>query len=175
MDYKTALLKQDKKIFTTDDLALIWEIDNRNTLLTTIKRYLNDKILYGLRRGLYSTVPISELDPFLAGTAYVKGFSYISLQTILARDGLINQQPTAITLVGGRSQQFVLNNQRYICRKMKDECLYNLTGIIMDDYPHATTARAIVDMFYYNSNFYFDQDLDSYLTQIKTIQQQVFS
>jgi len=32
MDYKSILLKQDKKVFKTDDLALLWGITNRNTL-----------------------------------------------------------------------------------------------------------------------------------------------
>ena len=34
------LLKQDQKVFHTQDLALLWGIINKNTLYTTIKRYL---------------------------------------------------------------------------------------------------------------------------------------
>lgn len=175
MSYKADLLAQNKKIFKTDDLALIWKIKNRNTLLTTIKRYLNKQVLFSLRKGLYSLVPPNELDPYLLGTAYVKGFCYVSLQSVLAQHGLINQQPTAITLIGPRSQDFSIAEQRYLCHKMKSEYLHNLTGIeLQQEYPQATLIRAIADMLYYNRNFYFDRDIKIYSDQLKLIQQQVF-
>jgi predicted transcriptional regulator of viral defense system len=175
MNYKAALLQQDKKIFKTDDLAVIWGITNRNTLLTTIKRYLKQKILFSIRKGLYSVIPPQALDPFLLGTAYVKGFCYVSLQTVLAQHGVINQQPQAVTLVGARSQEFMAGGQRYICRKMAPQYLYNLRGIQLDkQYPIASLERAIADTLYYNPNYYFDQDIEPYGSKIATIQQEVF-
>lgn len=175
MNYKAQLLRQDKKLFKTDDLALIWEITNRNSLLTTIKRYIDDGTLYSIRKGLYSVMPPQNLNPFELGTAYVKGFCYVSLQTVLAKHGFINQSPQAITLVGGRSQEFVLEGNRFICRKMEAKYLHNLTGIkVEDDYPEAVLERAIADTLYYNPKFYFDRDITQYLPKVKSIQEQVF-
>lgn len=175
MSYQAALLKQNRKIFTTDDLAVIWQLVNRGTLRTTIHRYLANQILFQVRKGLYSVVPLNQLDPKLIGTAFVKGFCYVSLQTVLVEAGLINQQPQAITLVGSRSQQFSVLGRRYICKKMKSEYLHHHAGIILDaDYPQASPARAMADMWYYQPRFFLDQVSPRYLNQAKKIQKKVF-
>ncbi len=176
MNYKAALLKQNRKIFSTDDLALLWNISNRNTLLTTIKRYLNKNILYSLRKGLYSVAPPETLSPYSLGTAYIAGFCYLSLQTILSKHGLINQYPRVITLIGSRSRSFSIAGNSYLCQKMAPKYLNNLEGIeLYRSFPIATIERAIVDMLYYNQNFYFDQDISPYLDRVREIQQQVFN
>ena len=174
-DYKAALLKQNRQIFSTNDLAILWQIVNRNTLRTTIKRYLANQTLFSIRRGLYSVVPLNKLDPKLLGTSYVNGFCYVSLQTVLAENGLINQQPRAITLIGARSQTFSLAGNEYICKKMKPLYLQNLEGISLDeDYPQATLARAIADIWYYNSRFYLDHAQTRFIKQAKAISKKVF-
>jgi hypothetical protein len=33
------LLSQDRRVFRTSDLAVLWQITSKNTLLTTIRRY----------------------------------------------------------------------------------------------------------------------------------------
>jgi len=175
MNYKSALLKQNKKIFKTDDLALLWGITNRNTLRTTIKRYLKDKTFYSIRRGVYSVVPLKNLDPYVLGVSYVKGFSYISLHSILEKNGLINQSLAAITIVAGRSCKFFLSGNNYIAKKMVPKYLYNLEGInLQGDYPIARVERAIADTLYYNANFHFDADISKYKEKIKLIQRKVF-
>jgi len=175
MDYKSILLKQNKKIFKTDDLALLWEIGNRNTLCTTIKRYLKNKTLYSIRRGAYSVVPLKNLDPYLLGISYLKGFSYISLQSILAQNGLINQALHAITIVSARSLKFTIAGNNYTAKKMAPKYLHNLEGINLDGkYPASTVERAIADILYYNSSFHFDGDIEKYKKKVKFIQKKVF-
>jgi predicted transcriptional regulator of viral defense system len=175
-DYKAVLLKQDRQIFSIDDLAILWQIVNRNTLRTTIKRYLANQTLFSIRRGLYSVVPLKKLDPKLLGTSYISGFCYVSLQTVLAQEGLINQQPRAITLIGSRSQTFTLAGYDFICKKMKPLFLHNLEGINLDEeYPQATPARAVADMWYYNSRFYLDHAQKHLINQAKAIRKKVYT
>ena len=170
------LLKQNKKIFKTDDLALLWGITNRNTLLTTIKRYLKKEILYSIRKGVYSVIQPDKLNPCLLGTAYVTGFCYVSLQTVLSQENLINQEPNAIMLIGNRTLNFNIGNNQYICRKMKSKLLHNLVGIDLNqEFPIATIERAIVDILYYNPNFYFDKDISKYQNKIKLIQKELLT
>jgi len=38
------LIKLDRKIFHSNDLAIAWGISNKNTLYTTIKRYVQKGI-----------------------------------------------------------------------------------------------------------------------------------
>lgn len=175
MDKKTLLLKQKRKIFSIDDLALIWGVENRNTLRVTIRRYIQNNTLIRMKRGLYSIIPLNELNPFLFGVSYIKGFCYVSLQTVLEINGFINQSIQLITLVGGRSQEFKLNKQRYVCKKMKPEYLNNIEGIdLSGEYPIASAERAVADMLYFNSRFHFDAKDRIDWDRVKNIEDKVF-
>lgn len=175
MNKKGVLLKQLRKIFNTDDLAVLWGITNRNTLRTTIKRYLEDGTLVSVRKGLYSVTPLNELDKYLLGTSYVRGFCYVSLQTVLENSGLINQKINKITLIGNKSSEFSIASHNYICKKLDKKYLFNDNGIILGkDYPIASIERAIADILYYNPKFHFDSNIEPYMEKVKLIQNQVY-
>ena len=78
MNKVNILLKQNRLVFHTTDLGLLWKIDNKNTLLTTIKRYVKKGILIRIHKGLYTTKPVDELDPYEVGVAYVHQYAYVS-------------------------------------------------------------------------------------------------
>src|SRR3989337_2417083 len=50
------LIKSGENLFHTNDLALLWQTANRNTLYTTIKRYTDKGILIPVQKGLYFTI-----------------------------------------------------------------------------------------------------------------------
>ncbi|MEA3453276.1 MAG: hypothetical protein U9Q96_03010 [Patescibacteria group bacterium] len=175
MDNKTLLLKQKRRIFSTDDLALIWNIKNRNTLRITILRYVKNDTLIRIKKGLYSTVSLNEIDPYLLGVSYVKGFCYVSMQSVLAIHGLINQNIKVITLIGTRSQKFKIGEYAYISKKMKLDYLNNLEGIDLDGkYPIASPERAVADLLYFNSKFHFDSKSRIDWNRVKQIKEKVF-
>lgn len=176
MTKQAVLLQQTQKIFSTADLALLWGITKRNTLLTTIKRYKKNSILFVIRKGLYSVIPLDELSSLHLGTVYIRGFCYVSLQTVLAINGLINQEVQKITLVGGRSKSFSAAGQDYICRKLKPACLHNLLGIdFSQSYPMASVERAVADILYFNPRFHLDAKFGVDYAKLKLIQQKVYS
>ena len=151
------LLKSKEKLFHTQDLALLWEIENRNTLYTTIKRYVQKGILIQITKGLYSTVPVHEIDKFELGTALIHKFRYVSCETVLFLEGVINQMVYPITFVSSVSQRIGFNGTMYIYRQAKPEILLNPENIIQKDgYFMATKERAISDMLYFNPKYYFD-------------------
>ena len=149
------LLSQERKIFHTADLALLWGVENGNTLRTTISRYLKSGTLMGLQKGLYSTVEPIRLDPIELARAMIHSMSYLSCESILVEQGVIHQVLGVMTFVGQRSQNFVLpgHNLQVKVRQLAPRFLYNPLGV-MDG--RADTERALADLLYYNPLYHPD-------------------
>ena len=159
-NYQQILLKQPKNTFATADLAILWEMENKNNLYTTIQRYLKRHILYSLQRGLYSTLPLEKLNHFELGCAIAGPSSYISAETILQQHGIIMQNIEKITLFGSKKKEFTIAGQPYLCRYLNPKYLLNRQGITeKNTYSIATTDRAVADLLHLNPRYYFDNQL----------------
>jgi len=157
MNKYKALLKQNVKTFHASDLALLWEIDNRNTLNMTLKRFVDRGILKRIHKGFYTTIAINKLDPMDLGFSYLNSHSYVSLETVLVKEGVIFQEVKYATFVGSKSTTFELNNVMYKCRQLKNEFLNNTLGVKkVGNHFEATKERAVADMLYYNPKYHFD-------------------
>lgn len=155
-----ALLQVDRQIFGSNDLAILWNISNRNTLLKTIERYVKKNILFRIYKGLYSTVPVEKLDKYLLGCAVAGSFSYVSAESVLIDNGIILQEGHAITLFGTKSKNIVIGENRYICRYLNLKYLLNRAGIEnRNGYDIATVERAVADIEHINSMYYMDNEL----------------
>lgn len=139
------------------EIGVAWNITNSNTLRTTLKRYNAHNLLFRLYRGFYSTVPIEKLDPWLVGIRALHTYSYISMETILFNEGIINQPPNATTIISSVSRKFNVMKHYFLSRKMRADFLYNNSGIITkNNIKMATPERAVADMLYYNPQKTFD-------------------
>lgn len=157
MDRLSKLIRSSQKIYHTHDLAILWEIENKNTLRVTISRHIKKGVLFKIFRGLYSTTPIGEIDKYLLGSKLIHKFCYLSCESILFDEGVINQVPSAITYVSSMSQKVKINNTVYAYRKARPEILYDPKGIsVVNGYFKADRQRAISDMKYFNPKYYFD-------------------
>jgi len=157
MNKIATLLKQNRSIFHTTDLALLWKIDNKNTLLTTIKRYVRKKILYIVHKGFYITKTIEEIDPIELGLGYLHRYAYISTESVLSEAGIINQEINKITFVSNVSKKFELSGREYVARKMADKYLYNDVGVEkVVNINKASVERAVVDLLYFNPKAFID-------------------
>lgn len=151
------LIKSDRKLFHTQDLALLWRISDRNTLYTTIKRYVAKGILIAIHKGLYSTLEISKLSPVELAVAMIHDYAYVSCETILARNGIIAQEINTLTLVSRKSAKFKAGNVLILVRKMADKLLYNSNGIVrVGNVFEATPQRAMADMRYFAPKYHYD-------------------
>lgn len=151
------LLSQDKRYFYTYELATLWGMVNRNTLYSTIQRYLDRRVIYRLGHGVYSCVLPSKLHAFEIGCALSGPLSYISGETILAIEGAIMQQPTKITLFGSKAKEFTVDNNYYWCRYLNPRYLINRAGIeYRDGYYIASPSRGLVDLKRANRILYLD-------------------
>lgn len=168
------LLKLDQKLFHTADLALIWEIKNKNTLYTTIKRYVQKGILLAIQKGFYSTVPFEHIDPLRLALGFIHRYSYLSCETILIQQGLIFQKENAITFVSDVSKKFEINKQRFVVRKMRNQFLYNNLGVEnKNGILVAGLNRAVADMLYFNPRFHFDNQKNIEWKKVKSLQKQI--
>lgn len=169
------LLKSDQKLFHTQDLFLLWNINNKNTLYTTISRYVEKGILIPIHKGFYSTVPIDQIDPVRFGIGYLHSFAYLSCESILVAHGLLFQQSDYITLISSRSTKFQIAERNYLVRKSADRYLLNPTGILSSNGIYkANLDRAVADMLYFNPHFHFDAREKVSWKKIRFIQKEVY-
>lgn len=151
------LLKSPNNLFHTKDLSLLWNITNKNTLYTTIKRYVQKGVLLRIQKGFYSKVSLEQVDPVKLGLAFLHSFCYLSTETILFQKGIISQSIPYITLISNQSKKFKLKDNFYISRQMKDEFLFNETGIKeINGIKRASLERAVADMLYFSPKYHFD-------------------
>ncbi len=168
------LIKLDRKLYHSNDLAILWGIANKNTLYTTIKRYVKKGILMPVFKGLYSTVPIPQLDPRALGATIIHNKAYLTTESILAKDGIISQATYMYTFVSPVSKKVTIGNLIFLYRQLKDLYLNNPVGIEeKDGYFAATTERAVADMLYFNPKYYFDLNDIIDWEKVKTIQKEV--
>ncbi|NTU67144.1 MAG: hypothetical protein HGB08_04460 [Candidatus Moranbacteria bacterium] len=156
-------------VFHISDLASLWQITNRNTLRTTLKRYAEQELVYRLWKGMYALKPADKIDPLLLGIKAVHSYSYISTETILFRSGIISQRPAAVTLVGPVSRRFEIGRTEYACRKLADQYLYRSDGVLeIGGIREASLERAVADLLYYNPQAHLDAPVD--WKEVKRIQ-----
>ena len=168
------LAQMDEEIFHTQDLANLWQINNKNNLHTTLYRYVQKGLLNRIQKGMYSLKNIKNLDPNLLGVKFLNQFAYISTETILAEAGIIFQNPTDITLVSSKSLKFTIGGNSYTSRQLKDGFLYNDYGIsLTNGYYKASLERAVADILYFNPQYYFDNKTAIDWKKVKEIQKKV--
>ena len=170
------LAKLGELIFSTNDLARIWNVNDRNTLLTTLKRYSAAGLIIRLYRGLYSLKKADELDPLVLGAKAINSYCYLSGESVLAKHGVIFQQVNYYTFTGQKTKRFKVANYSYYCRQLKDDFLYNDFGVDKSgQYNVATLERAVADILYYNPNYHFDNPKMINFSEVKNIQQKVYN
>jgi predicted transcriptional regulator of viral defense system len=168
------LLKSPENLFHTQDLFLLWGCNNKNTLYTTIKRYVKKGVLVRIHKGFYSKYPLDKLSLVNLGMGFLHSFSYLSTETILAQNGIISQPILYITLISDRSKKFNIKGASFICRQLADKFLFNKTGIVEKDGINCATAeRAVADMLYFNPNYHFDASNLINWDKVKQIQKQI--
>lgn len=148
------LMKSKKTIFTTDDLALLWNTENAEYIRKKMYRYVKSEDFYSPRKGFYTKD--SDYDrKELSNRIFTP--SYISFETVLVEAGVIFQYYSQIFVASYLSREIAVDNQIYVYRKIKDSILTNDLGIeTRNNYFIASPERAFLDMLYLNTDYYFD-------------------
>jgi len=148
------LLRTTRTVFTIRELAYLWKINNPTTLKSKVYLLVKNKKLIRLHKGIYAV--INDYNKFeLAGK--LKSPSYISLETVLYKAGIIFQYSTNIISISNTTKTVECQGVDYIYHKVKDEILFNKSCLeISDTYYISTPERAFLDTIYLNGNYYFD-------------------
>jgi hypothetical protein len=153
-DYILRIMRSNNTVFTFKDIALIWGETNADLAKKRIYRYVKAGKLYAIRRGIYAKD--TNYDKFELATKIFTP-SYISMETVLAKEGVIFQHYSQIFAVSYLTRELFCDGQTYVFRKIKDSVLANPFGIEKKgNFSIATKERAFLDMLYLSKEYHFD-------------------
>ena len=149
-----AIFKDNRTVFRLKDIAMLVGESDFTSLNKKVNYAVRTGKLQNPRKGIY-TKPAYKPEE-LACSIYTP--SYISLEYVLQKTGIIFQYDSQITVVSYLSRNIVVENQVFSFRKIKGSVLVDTAGINRQN-NHiniATAERAFLDMLYLDKNFYFD-------------------
>ena len=147
------LSESSRSAFNTKSIALMLNQKRDSSLTKRLNYYVKKGYLSNPRKGIYAKKNCNPEE--LAGLVFVP--SYISLEYVLQKAGVIFQYDSAITSVSYLNREIEMLGRTYRYRQIKGEILYRLDGIERhDDINIATPERAILDLMYLDSEYYFD-------------------
>ncbi len=121
-----SILREGNTVFTFKDILLSSGETNTFLLKRRINYYVKNKELYPIRKGIYAKDKnYDRLE--LANRIYTP--SYISLETVLSREGIVFQHYEQIFLVSYLTREIICDGQKYVFRKIKDTILTNSLGL----------------------------------------------
>lgn len=141
-------------VFTLADIGAIVPGYTKQNLFSAVSFALKSGDLIRLAEGIYSLN--KNYRPWELANKYISP-SYVSLYSILAKNGVVFQPYTSVYLVANKSKIVALNGQQVVYKKMKLGVLLNPLGIEnQDGVMEASKERAIADLFYLKGEEYFD-------------------
>lgn len=148
------ILNHNWSVFRLIDIALLTEETDFQSLNKKLNYYVHTGKLLNPRRGIYTKQKYNPEE--LACKIYTP--SYISLEYVLQKAGIIFQYDSRITIVSYLSRVVKTDNREYCFRKIKEDILLNNAGIeqIDGNINIAVTERAFLDMIYFDKGYYFD-------------------
>jgi hypothetical protein len=153
-DIILSLYKDSRTVFRLKDIAMLTGETDFNSLNKKMNYYVHAGKIINPRKGIYAK---SDYKPEeLACLVYTP--SYISLEYVLQRAGIVFQYDSRINVVSYLSRNLEIGNQTYLYRRIKEELLVNTQGIFRQpDYINiASPERAFLDLLYLNTDCYFD-------------------
>jgi len=149
-----AIYQDTRTVFRLIDIAIMVGETNFQSLNKKLNYYVRTGKLNNPRKGIYTKPKYNPAE--FACNIYTP--SYISLEFVLQKAGLVFQYDSSITSVSYLSRNIEVEGQAYSYRKIKGEILVNTAGILQqkNNVNIATPERAFLDMLYLNPKCYFD-------------------
>ena len=148
------IYRDKRTVFTLQEIALLTDEPDFYRLKQRIHYYVNKGKLRNIRRGIYAK------ESYAPGELACKIYSpsYISLEYVLQKSGIIFQYSSQITSVSYLSRIITSDGHELKYRKIKNDILFNTTGITRYDtgINIASPERAFLDTLYLNHEVYLD-------------------
>lgn len=153
-NYLDVLLRSNKTVLTLKDIALLWQDADTDAARVRLNYYVKKGDLYRIRRGLYAkSKDYSKLE--LATRIFTP--SYVSFETVLAKEGLIFQYQTNISVASYLTRKIVIDDQAFTYKKLKEKVLLSREGIIHEaESSIANKERAFLDTLYVYADYHYD-------------------
>ena len=147
------LASSTRTAFNTKSVALLLNEIRGVSLTKKLNYYVRKGLLLNPRKGIYTKRNYNVEE--LAGLVFVP--SYISLEYVLQKEGVIFQYDSAITSISYLSREIEMCGKMFRYSQIKKEILYCFDGIERrDNINIATPERALLDMMYLHSECFFD-------------------
>lgn len=148
-----ALLNQNRNtVFRVSDVAMITGSTNRAGITQRLIYAVKKGLLCSPCKGIYAKNNYSFSE--LACKLYTP--SYISLETVLLKAGVIFQYGETLTMISYISRTITVDGKKIRYRKIKNDILLDMRGINRNEINEATPERAFLDVLYLNPHYYFD-------------------
>jgi len=152
-DFILNLYSSKNTVFTIDEIALLLGNTSRDNLKARINYYVKKGKMLNLRKGIYAKREYNPLE--LAVKIYTP--SYVSLETVLEKEGVIFQKYQTIFVVSYLTRKIEIGGRQFQYRRIKEEILINKAGVeLKNGYARAIKERAFLDALYLYKNYYFD-------------------
>src|SRR3989344_4850392 len=143
-----------KRVFTTQDLAVMWQIPQRRRLIELIKYYVREKRLNPYHKGVYTYG--TDYTSFDIASKLVP-LSYLSLYTTSRMHGLTFQYYETVYAISLKSKKYQIGEQSFVYRRVKEPIFYSQLGLVNNGrYVFADRERTITDCLYVIPGFAFD-------------------
>ena len=148
------LYSRPQTVFSMRELALIFPSIPYPLLKKRLSYSISTGKLIKLRRGIYAK-PAFEPDE-LVQKIYAP--SYISLQTVLLREGILFQHYTTLFAISYLTREIFVNHTiRISYHKIPSEILLCKKGLIeVNGYLISSKERALLDLIYIYKNYHID-------------------
>ena len=153
-DIVLSIYRDQRTVFRLKDISLLAGETNFQSLNKKLNYYVLTSKLLNPRKGIYTKPDYNPEE--LACVIYKP--SYISLEYVLQKSGIIFQYDSGITAISYLSRSIKVNGRTFQFRKIKGEILVNTEGInrLEDHINIASAERAFLDVMYLNKEYYFD-------------------
>jgi hypothetical protein len=149
-----SIFKDEKTVFRLRDIALLVGEKDFESLNKKLNYHVRTGKLLNPRKGIYAKPNYNSEE--LACLLYTP--SYISLEYVLQKAGVVFQFDSRITSISYLSRSIDVEDNSFIYRKIKGEIIADTKGISRqkNQVNIATSERAFLDLLYLNKNYYFD-------------------
>ena len=148
-----AIYKSNRTVFRLKDIGMLTNTRNANNLKASVNYYASRGVVRRVRNGIYVKDPYQPEE--LAGRIYSP--SYISLETVLLKAGVIFQFSDTVTAISYLSRTITVDGTEISYKKLKNSILVAGEGIVCENNINkAIPERAFLDRLYLSRNYYFD-------------------
>ena len=148
------ILNSSRTVFTIQSMMVMSGLQDNKKITKSLHYYANGGKILNPRKGIYTKLRYEEQE--MACLLYRP--SYISLEYVLQRAGIVFQWDESITCVSYLSRTIDIEGREYRYRKIKPELWIGMEGIEQrDNIAIACPERAFLDTMYLSvGNCFFD-------------------